>query len=99
MSDANVIDGPWAKRETRRPLSHLVNLGPAVDIATNKPKVHPDLLKSLGAKMECFAALAKSLADESKSVQRVEDAAILMHVASLMETRSAAIEVDLELFV
>lgn len=100
----SIIEGPWPKpAPKRRSLAQLTALAggmsEAIAAASEKrPPVDPDLLTALGAKMECFAALCKSLSDEARMCRRYADAATLDAIASTMEHRSAAIALDLEIF-
>ena len=104
--DDNILRGPWPEREPqrpRRPLPHLAILagglrGLGASVVVERKPVDPSLLQALGAKLECSAALARSLADECKSLQRVADAAALETIASVMEDRAAGIALDLGLF-
>lgn len=100
----NVLLGPWPAREKpRRSLAALSllagGMSDALDVACEKRKpVDASLLTALGAKMECFASLAKSLSDEARTCRRYADAATLDAIASTMEHRAASIALDLEIF-
>lgn len=99
----NVVHGPWQQKQTRRSLEQLValagGLGEAVSVACEpRPPVDPSLLMAFGAKLEGFAAFAKTLSDEAKSVHRYSDAVALLSISSTLEHRAANIELDLGLF-
>jgi len=97
VADAEIIRGPWKPRRSLAQLAVLTG-GNSAGVVVEKRRIDPSLMAALGAKYECFASLAKSLADESNALQRGDDAAILQHIASLLETRAASIELDLEIF-